>query len=616
MCDFASHQSKGFFFIPFPVRRSDCAFITMPPSRFVKTGGCWTCKLRRKKCDEARPICGNCNGLVLDCVYGAKPAWMDGGDRQKHKASSLKTEVKRNVARNRGRAQGRNDAFMDSQKAGYTVISDIAIDSSLLPNPAPTESIANTPEGTDETNLDEELALIATLPWSHQQERRSDTLEQASASEWNFVMKYLDHAFPALFPFYRPHVFDTGRNWILLLLRKSRIAYHAALGISCYYFTLTLSDAEGEAEHAVCKQLRWNEVDKETGLCFSSLRSEIAALNLHVGNTPVTILERAELFSSITQVIVFEMALGKSAPWDTHLPAAITLFEEIMASSEARSTYRGQPQSKLASVLLGFEDPMWTNSSPSNHIWSASQTGFRFCTGLLIFVDIIASTSLGKAPQLLRYHSDVLAKSDDGLPAVGEAEIRLSGIVGCYNCIAESIAEISSLSSWKSALRSDMQNTQGTQRFHNVTLVLENSLHDIQQKLVVKATSSNSTAPALIWGFAADIYRVVAVEGWQLANPSIRANVAQITKLLDSVPSNQLRTIAWPICIAGCFAEKHEESFFSALFLRSRGAESFGALRDAQGLVEKAWLSRDEIRERSFDLASGLATLGPRILLV
>lgn len=590
----------------------------MPPSRFVKTGGCWTCKLRRKRCDETRPICGNCNSLVIDCAYGAKPAWMDGGDRQKHKATSLKNEVKQNAARNRGRAQGCNDSFADAQKAGYTVISDIAVDSSLL-NPEPTiaiESIVNTPEGRDETNSDEELALIATLPWSHQQERRSNTLEQASASEWNFIMKYIDHAFPALFPFYRPHVFDTGRNWILLLLRKSRIAYHAALGISCYYFTLTLSDAEGEAEHAVCKQLRWNEVETETELCFSSLRSDIMALNLYVGNTPVTILERAELFNSITQVIVFEMALGKSAPWDTHLPAAITLFEEIMASPEARSTYRGQPQSKFASVLLGFEDPMWTNSSPSNHIWSASQTGFRFCTGLLIFIDIIASTSLGKAPQLLRYHSDVLAKSDGGLSAVGEAEIRLSGIVGCYNCIAESIAEISSLSCWKSAFRSDIQNTQGAHRFHNVTLALENSLHDIQQKLAAEATSSNSTAPALIWGFAADIYRAVVVEGWRLANPSIRAHVAQITRLLDSVPSNQLRTIAWPICIAGCFAEKHEESFFSALFLRASHAESFGALRDAQGLVEKAWLNRDELRERSFGLASGLAMLGPRILLV
>ncbi|OSS51941.1 hypothetical protein B5807_03634 [Epicoccum nigrum] len=340
------------------------------------------------------------------------------------------------------------------------------------------------------------------------------------------------------------------------------------------------------------------------------------ALNLHMGNTPVTVSERAELFNSIIQVIVFEMALGNSAPWDTHFPAAITLFEDIMAASAARSTYRGQSQSRFASVLLGIEDPMWTNPSPSNHIWSASQTGFRFCAGLLIFIDIIASTSLGKAPQLLRYHSDVLAKSDDGLPAVGEAEIRLSGIFGCYNRIAESIAEISSLSSWKSALGSDLQDTQGSHRFHNVTLALENSLHDIQQNLAARATSSESAVPALIWGFAADIYRVIAAEGWQLANPSIRANVAQIMNLLDSVPSNQLRTMAWPICIAGCFAEKHEESFFSALFLRSNRAESFGALRDAQGLVEKAWRSRDELCERSFDFASGSATLGPRTLLV
>lgn len=31
--------------------------------------GCQTCKLRRVRCDEARPICGHCTRLDLDCVY-------------------------------------------------------------------------------------------------------------------------------------------------------------------------------------------------------------------------------------------------------------------------------------------------------------------------------------------------------------------------------------------------------------------------------------------------------------------------------------------------------------------------------------------------------------------
>ncbi|KAF3031573.1 hypothetical protein E8E11_001621 [Didymella keratinophila] len=201
------------------------------------------------------------------------------------------------------------------------------------------------------TTLVEETTLVNTSPWSYQQHHRSDTLELASASEWNFVMKYINHVFPAIFPFYQPPIFDMGRSWLLLLLRKNRIAYHVALALSCYYFTMALSDAEIGREHTVCKQLRWNEVEEETAKCFDSLRTDVSALSLDGGLMSTTIMERADLLNSITQVIIFEIAMGKSTPWDTHLPAAMKLFEEIMATPEACPKYRGQPQSKFASVL-------------------------------------------------------------------------------------------------------------------------------------------------------------------------------------------------------------------------------------------------------------------------
>lgn len=36
--------------------------------------GCFTCRLRRKKCDEIHPICNACNSLNLTCEYN-QPAW-------------------------------------------------------------------------------------------------------------------------------------------------------------------------------------------------------------------------------------------------------------------------------------------------------------------------------------------------------------------------------------------------------------------------------------------------------------------------------------------------------------------------------------------------------------
>ncbi|KIM98218.1 hypothetical protein OIDMADRAFT_181709 [Oidiodendron maius Zn] len=56
--------------------------------------GCWTCRLRKKKCDETQPLCFACISLELECHgYGPKPQWMDNGTFQKAQASYIKRLV-------------------------------------------------------------------------------------------------------------------------------------------------------------------------------------------------------------------------------------------------------------------------------------------------------------------------------------------------------------------------------------------------------------------------------------------------------------------------------------------------------------------------------------------
>ncbi|KAL5336254.1 fungal-specific transcription factor domain-containing protein [Aspergillus crustosus] len=64
--------------------------------------GCWTCRLRRKKCDEQRPRCAACAALSLTCQYSQeKPDWMDGGVQQKEMTEHIKREVKAGAHRRR-----------------------------------------------------------------------------------------------------------------------------------------------------------------------------------------------------------------------------------------------------------------------------------------------------------------------------------------------------------------------------------------------------------------------------------------------------------------------------------------------------------------------------------
>lgn len=57
---------------------------------------CWTCKLRKKKCDQSQPTCSDCELLLITCYgYGARPEWMDGGEKERDVVNSLKEIVKR-----------------------------------------------------------------------------------------------------------------------------------------------------------------------------------------------------------------------------------------------------------------------------------------------------------------------------------------------------------------------------------------------------------------------------------------------------------------------------------------------------------------------------------------
>jgi hypothetical protein len=57
--------------------------------------GCWTCRLRKKKCDESRPQCSTCESLAITCYgFGPKPDWMNDSEKERAVANSLKEIVK------------------------------------------------------------------------------------------------------------------------------------------------------------------------------------------------------------------------------------------------------------------------------------------------------------------------------------------------------------------------------------------------------------------------------------------------------------------------------------------------------------------------------------------
>jgi hypothetical protein len=613
--------------------QSNCCITTMSATRRrTRTDACWTCKLRRKKCDEARPTCGDCDSLEIACTYGPKPPWMNSGDQQRHRAVSLKNEIKRKAAYRREKANIDNEVTHDSTTTPFSIIPNMMSYNNLFSATTVQGVVAGEqiPSISCNTTAPSGSTPFMSLPPNLQHHLCLDGVGQFPGMETDFIMKYMDFVFPALFPFYRPSLFETGRSWLLILLGKSKVAYHSAICLAYYYFTMVLTDDQLGEEYAVCKQLRWKEVEEQTKKCFDSLKMDVLALNSNSENAPATKLERVDMLGSIIQVLIFELALGQSAPWNTHLPPAVTLLHDIMDTSIVSN--QCSDRSRLTSVLLEIGKPLWSKPGQSSHIWSPDQAGFRFYAGFLTFIDTVASTATKKAPRLLSYHADILAGVDDGNCIISEAEVRLSAVVGCRKWVMRSIAEITVLSSWKAEqigannlYVAELNNRASGTASHlrNNILPLENecaacSRYDSNQRQPFDTSSdpSASSRTTLIWAHAAYLYLMVVVHGWQPTIQDIKDHVAHIMALLRNIPTYQLRTLAWPLCVAGCLAQEPEETFFADLFSESGRVYTVGALDDARQIMKKVWQNRPTLDADTWDFASCFSILGSPILLV
>lgn len=172
--------------------------------------GCWTCKLRHRKCDELRPICQECRARQLQCHgYGDRPTWLNDERQVQAEMSRIKRAVKFNVAHSRqSRGKKQTDLKNDSQ------------------------SDHNTFSGTSEP-----LACQSQIPnWSF---RNSQLLAY-----------YLDHIFQLQFPFYNncSSRSTTGKGWLLWIAMRSKPMCQAMLTLAALHQSLSSSSPGGATQ--------------------------------------------------------------------------------------------------------------------------------------------------------------------------------------------------------------------------------------------------------------------------------------------------------------------------------------------------------------------------------
>ncbi|KAI0855297.1 fungal-specific transcription factor domain-containing protein [Xylaria cubensis] len=620
--------------------------------------GCWTCRLRRKKCDEARPVCGTCAGLEISCYYSdTKPEWMDGGVREKQMADELKVMVKKKANERRERKWGQLPTMTDFSPSAQTQQQAVHQSSDHHPmtdaggpttseeeagdvNPPSTVTSETSPSQADTCN---ESSPPSSLPSSFDSPIRPAVAsfpENRSEIEVSFTMIYLDYVVPFLFPFYRPCLLESSRGWMLVLLMKNRALFHTALSLANLLYAVLLDSMDGT--HGACKRANWAELQAHQEIAIQALQEDIKALNER--GAANAFKECVSCMQSIVQLLEFEIATACTTNWQFHHDAAVVLFDQVMtnhvttADGSTTITTTTPWSSILARIGFPFRRiPLGTGKA----VLTSDQSAFQFYTAYLLWIDIIAATASGEAPRLQKYHAELLQGD--------QPKINLGEYVGCYSWVMLAIAEVAKLAAWKREHQSKgtLSTIHLVRQICPIRLRLNEKLETLSFSVGDRATniydpsahhpvtpyagfhemvagSEAQQSPAIdlhsrIWAQATITYIHVIASGLQPTLPEIQASVQATIELFRVLPSPlAVRTLIWPFVVTGCLALPEQESFFVELVQQMGAMQVFGTVKEALNIMKAVWQHTGSacMDPQMWDIATCFSLLGHCSLLV
>ncbi|KAF5967095.1 Zn(2)-C6 fungal-type DNA-binding domain-containing protein [Fusarium coicis] len=379
-----------------PKRRSNPA--DPRATAMVRIKSCWTCRLRRKKCDQGQPACQTCSALKIQCYYSSdRPDWMDGGAKQDEMIQRLKAQVK----------QGKERCYVQ---------------------------VLNIVGAANAASADRCNEHDDTPVWKFD---GIPVVDAFQGLDVDFTMIYMDQGFPFLFPFYAPSMIQGGRAWVLDILRHNKTVFHAAMSLSTYFFTLVLS-IENMSEYQVCRQNIWTQLEGYASDAITNLQTEVLAMNQQES---ISLVQRAHAMQSIAQQKFLEMAMAKTKESSMHLAAAISIFEDILEANKVNDRV------VMMKILAQLEKPTWAPLANQRPVWNTEQAALRFYFAILLWADVVSSTSLQVVPRLRKYYPDLLSQDCGGTATDGV--LCMEEYVGCEGWTLIAIAETAALDVWK-----------------------------------------------------------------------------------------------------------------------------------------------------------------------
>ncbi|KAF4966166.1 hypothetical protein FSARC_6125 [Fusarium sarcochroum] len=522
--------------------------------------GCWTCKLRHRKCDLKTPACRECRDRCIPCHgYGPKPVWMDGAAAERQELKSIKKAVKRNV-QNLRKAQKRDrqavrettPVFGESSPREFddshsTVPAQALLDTGYSPSLRP-EHVAEEDHISPEHNPSSDTIHAnhehAPSPVQEETNTRTDLGRRHSASSSVFrpesaylVMHYLDHVFYWQFPYFQSRSRLGNRGWLLMFLSNGGPLSHAALALSALHRN---SVQASRRQDYMCNQEAFEYHSRALReLCDFSRRTETDMLLSDKS-------QLAEFVASSLMLISFEVFNGAEYDWLPHLDAVTTVLS--MHSPEVLLRHPLSPNSTAIS-------PVSMNHDSSD---DETQPDFDFLIAQAIWFDILACVSTGRVPRI-QYRKWLEASNLD-----------MADLMGCFNWVMIAIGDLAHLQAWK-------KNMKEQQMLSVPELVMRGRSIDarIQDGISMLNLAIEEDAHVSIWvshmfALASLVLSSTIVSGPWASLPEIMETIERAVDVLRNWPrAISLQGLVWPLCVIGCMAKAEHQGFFESLLTKS-----------------------------------------------
>jgi C6 transcription factor Pro1 len=532
--------------------------------------GCYTCRARKKKCDEQQPSCGGCKSSNLKC-YGydvAPPDWMQGKRNWGEIMATQEARELQSIAGAQYRARRREGKAL------------------ATPDSCP---------------------QVGALVVSRQQEPESiwwdgsfcDSLPTTCKPPWEdarLLKLYLDFIFPIQFGFY-PMSTPADHRWLMSGLCCNTARYHAALSISAS-FHASLSEPDKTDELGLNSEV----AERQTAV-LSALQPVITRFSqrrLSARDVAATGLYILEVMHQLLSLEVFSMLEGA---WQLHHQATRTLLD-TMHSYRAASE-QGEPALHVSLIDLVLTDLSCPDTKRS----------FEFHLTSVAWIDVIANATYGSPPDTpLQF---------DYIPYLHRGALKTQRVMGCHSSVMASIAEITCLADWRTSQlqRNSLDTGELSKRATSLAIRLQDQVWQLEQQPTLGLTKIEveSRLVTLQFACAAEIYLHVVVHGASPTHAGVVPLVRRNLQMSEALPPGLVIRTNWAFTITGCLASESMYGRFRGLVMSLRAQNRpMGMIWKGLMVVEECW----RLRRLRPELGGGcdwkMATqsLGKKILLV